>query len=87
MWCLEKQGEGHKDTLPGLYDGGGADFDQLAGGGGVPLVLKGEFEQAERILNKLSYDNVSNEQLFLAHGLAVMPRCTQKPIWPWRLLA
>ena len=36
------------------------------------LVLKGEFEQAERILNKLSYDNVSNEQLFITHGLAVL---------------
>lgn len=36
------------------------------------LNLKGEFEQAERFLNKLSYDNVSNEQLFIAHGLAVM---------------
>ncbi|MBS1809457.1 MAG: tetratricopeptide repeat protein [Acidobacteria bacterium] len=36
------------------------------------LVLKGEFEQAERILNKLSYDNVSHEQIFIAHGLAVL---------------
>ena len=36
------------------------------------LTLRGEFEQTERFLNKLSYDNVSNEQLFLAHGLAVM---------------
>lgn len=36
------------------------------------LILKGEFEQAERFLNKLSYDNVTNEQLFIAHGLAVM---------------
>ncbi len=36
------------------------------------LTLRGEFEQTERFLNKLSYDNVSNEQLFIAHGLAVM---------------
>ncbi|HEX4948927.1 MAG TPA: tetratricopeptide repeat protein [Blastocatellia bacterium] len=36
------------------------------------LILKGEFEQAERFLNKLSYDNVSHEQLMIAHGLAVM---------------
>ena len=36
------------------------------------LTLKGEFEQSERFLNKLSYDNVSSEQLYLAHGLAVM---------------
>lgn len=36
------------------------------------LVLKGEFEQAERYLNKLSYDNVSNEQLFITHGLALL---------------
>jgi tetratricopeptide (TPR) repeat protein len=36
------------------------------------LVLKGEFEQAERILNKLSYDNVSHEQLFITHGLALL---------------
>lgn len=36
------------------------------------LVLKGEFEQAERYLNKLSYDNVSHEQLFITHGLALL---------------
>lgn len=36
------------------------------------LVLKGEFEQAERILNKLSYDNVSHEQLLITHGLALL---------------
>jgi predicted Zn-dependent protease len=36
------------------------------------LLLRSEFEQTERILNKLSYENVSNEQLFIAHGLAVM---------------
>ena len=36
------------------------------------LTLKGEFEQSERFLNKLSYDNVSSEQLYLAHGLAAM---------------
>jgi tetratricopeptide (TPR) repeat protein len=36
------------------------------------LVLKGEFEQAERYLNKLSYDNVAHEQLFITHGLALL---------------
>lgn len=44
------------------------------------LVLKGEFEQAERIMNKLSYDNVSTEQLFITQGLALlrMPMLTQQ---------
>lgn len=42
------------------------------------MVLKGEFEQAERALNKLSYDNVTTEQLFITHGLAVL-RLPQLP--------
>lgn len=39
---------------------------------GMLLLLKGEFEQAQRLFVALSYDNVNNEQLFLAHGLAVL---------------
>lgn len=47
------------------------------------LVLKGEFEQAERYLNKLSYDNVSHEQLFLTHGLALL----RMPLLPQQITA
>jgi tetratricopeptide (TPR) repeat protein len=39
---------------------------------GMLLLLKSEFEQAQRLFNNLSYDNVNNEQLFIAHGLAVL---------------
>ncbi len=39
---------------------------------GMLLLLKSEFEQAQRIFTALSYENVNNEQLFVAHGLAVL---------------
>lgn len=39
---------------------------------GMLLLLKSEFEQSQRLFNNLSYDNVNNEQLFIAHGLAVL---------------
>lgn len=39
---------------------------------GMLLLLKSEFEQCQRIFGGLSYDNVNNEQLFIAHGLAVL---------------
>lgn len=39
---------------------------------GMLLLLKSEFEQSQRIFNALSYENVNNEQLFIAHGLAVL---------------
>ncbi|HEX4951736.1 MAG TPA: tetratricopeptide repeat protein [Blastocatellia bacterium] len=39
---------------------------------GMLLLLKSEFEQAQRLFVRLSYDNVNNEQLFIAHGLAVL---------------
>jgi tetratricopeptide (TPR) repeat protein len=37
---------------------------------GVLLLLKGDFETAQNIFGALSYDNVSYEELIIAHGLA-----------------
>lgn len=37
---------------------------------GQLLLLKGDFETAQSIFGVLSYDNVTTEDLFLAHGLA-----------------
>ncbi len=37
---------------------------------GALLLLKGDFETAQNIFGALSYDNVSHEDLIIAHGLA-----------------
>jgi tetratricopeptide (TPR) repeat protein len=37
---------------------------------GMLLLLKGEFETAQKIFGTLSYENMNNEGLFIAHGLA-----------------
>jgi tetratricopeptide (TPR) repeat protein len=39
---------------------------------GMLLGLKSEFERAQKIFEALSYDNVNNEQLFIALGLAIL---------------
>lgn len=37
---------------------------------GLLLLLKGDFETAQKVLSSLSYDNVNTEDLIIAHGLA-----------------
>ena len=39
---------------------------------GMLLLLKSEFEMAQKIFNSLSYDNVNTEQLFIATGLSIL---------------
>lgn len=39
---------------------------------GMLLCLKGEFEVGEKLLDSLSYENVNNEQLYIAHGLCAL---------------
>lgn len=42
------------------------------------MLLKGDFDNAQGILNGLSYDNVTSENLIMAHGLALL-RIPQMP--------